>query len=364
MCPFSFTYFGGVQRHVLALQKEFKKRGVMAKILAPRQNPKEDYGPDVLLLGYSVTVPANASRIDFSWGNPFETEKVIKGEKFDLLHFHGLTPFLGWEILESARKLKIKSVFTVHTNPEKSLVAQSFPFIAQTYFNYILDRADGVIAVSKEAQKSVRHFKGPKEIIPNGVDLEVFSPNGEKLGRFNDNIINLLFVGRLDERKGVLTLLEAFGRLSKKLKNVRLIIAGEGGLKGRIRAWVRRERLKNVELLGKVSEPELPKLYRTARVFCAPSLGGESFGMVLLEAMATGLPVVASRISGYTEVLNSHASKFLFKAGDSVSLSKLLWRVAGSDRLRAEMSVWGLDAAKEYAWPKVAGRVLEFYERV
>ncbi len=363
VCPFSLSYYGGVQKHVLALQKEFKILGIDSKILAPRQKPNEDYGPEVLLLGYSVPVPANASRVDFSWGNPFETERVLKGEKFDLLHFHGLSPFLGWQILESALGLKTKTVFTVHTNPERSLIAHNLPFLPETYFGYVMDRANGIIPVSKIASKQVEKFKGPKEIIPNGVDAEIYRREGSKIDRFDDDKINILFVGRLDERKGLMVLLSAWEKVVKINDAVRLLVVGEGPLESTAKKFVKDKKLSGVHFLGAVNESELPKYYRTAHVFCAPSLGGESFGMVLLEAMACGLPVTASNSEGYSEVVTGVGAELLFKTNDVGHLVRILTNLAESESMREKYSQWGEKEAKKYSWQKISQRVLNFYEQ-
>jgi phosphatidylinositol alpha-mannosyltransferase len=363
VCPFSLSYFGGVQKHVLALQREFKGLDINSKILAPRQKSKEYYGKDVLLLGYSLTVPANASRADFSWGNPFETNRVLRKERFDLLHFHGLSPFLDWQILESAKRQKIPCVFTIHTNPRKSTISQAIPLLPETYFNYIMSSAWGIICVSNIAAKSVEKFKGPKEIIPNGVDIEIFRSEGEKVVRFDDGKINVLFVGRLDERKGLMVLLSAWEGVLREAESARLLIVGEGSLEATARKLVKDRKLSGVHFLGAVSDEELPKYYRTAHIFCAPSLGGESFGMVLLEAMACSLPVVASSIEGYTEVLTGTGADLLFKANDETGLARILTDLIESPELRRKYSRWGQREAEKYSWQKVSRRVLEFYDR-
>lgn len=361
--PFSFSYFGGVQKHVLALQKEFKKLGHQAKILAPRHDASEDYGLDTLLLGYSFPFPANASRIDISWGLPWETEKVLRKEKFDLLHFHGLSPVLGWQIFEAGKKMGVTNVYTAHANFDRSGLAQNFPAITQTYFNFVKKNFNGVIGVSRVAAKFLKNYHGPKAIIPNGVDLEKFRPDLYPIDKYNDDKINLLFVGRLDERKGVLVLLKAFQKILQKRPNVRLLMIGEGPLKSEARRFISKYKLHNVELLGKISEVDLPRYYKTAHIFCAPSLGGESFGMVLLEAMACGTPVVASRIEGYKEVMRGLGSKLLFKTNDAGDLVRILTNLFESEELRRPYTEWGLKEVQKYAWPKVAKRVLEFYER-
>ncbi len=362
--PFSLSYFGGVQKHVLALAREFKKLGLEAKILAPRHDPKENYGPDVLLLGYSFLFPANASRIDVSWGVPWETEKILKKEKFDLLHFHGLSPILGWQIFAAGKKLNVPVAYTSHSNVDRSGLLKNFPVFLEVSVEYIRENFGGIISVSRAAQRLFGNYRGPRAIIPNGVDLKVFRSKGPKINRFDDGKINLLFVGRLDERKGIFVLLEAFEKLSKRFKDLRLLVVGEGPLEGKVRQFLGRRSLSEVVLLGKVPEAELPGYYRSADIFCAPSLGGESFGLVLLEAMACGVPVVASRIEGYKEVLKGVGSKLLFKTNDAGDLVRMLTRLIESEEQRRKYSQSGLREVKKYAWEKIAARVLKFYERL
>lgn len=362
--PFSFSNYGGVQTHIRALQREFKKLGHQATILLPRQTAYENYGPEVLLLGYSFPLPANASRIDVSWGVPWETEKALKREKFDLLHFHGLSPFLGFQILDLAKELKIPVVFTSHTNFDKSFLAQIFPVVPEIYFDYIRNRAAALLAVSPAALKILNGFKVRGKIIPNGVDLREFKPKGGTIKKYQDGKINILFVGRLDERKGLRVLLNSFLRLSLKQKNLRLLLIGDGPLWGSLGRYRRAHPTLDVEVLGKVEPDWLADFYRTAHIFCAPSLGGESFGLVLLEAMASGLPVVASNIVGYREVLEGFGRNLMFEAGDDQTLTKVLGDLIENPKLRQKYSDWGLKKVQEYSWSKIASRVLADYERV
>lgn len=359
--PFSFTYHGGVQKHVWALYQKFKNRGLDCKIIAPRQNKDEDYGPDVLLLGFSFVVPANATRGDISFAQPWEVEAVLAKHQFNLLHFHSLSPLLPSQIIWAAEKFRIKKVYTSHSNPDKSFLMQNLPFVVQSYFSNFLANVDGVISVSQVASLMVQEFKGPQKRVPNGVDLGFFTPRGERVDRFIDDQINLLFVGRLDERKGVLVLIKAFAVLSKIIGQLRLIIVGEGFLSERARELVRELNLANVEFLGSVPDAELPKYYRTAHIFCAPAIGAEAFGLVLLEAMASGLPVVASRIEGYKEVLTGEGADLLHEAGEVEALAATVSRLAASPDLREKYGRWGLATAKDYSWEKVADQVLSFY---
>lgn len=364
--PFSFAYFGGVQRHVGCLYQHLKKLGIETKIIVPRQKKEEDYGPEIILLGSSFVIPANATRGDVSWSYPWEVEEILKREKFDLFHHHSLGPFLSFQIIEVTRKLAVKSILTAHANPDKSFFVQNLPIVFWPVFNHFLSFMDGVIAVSQKAHEMVAGFAGLKEIIPNGVDLELFHPDGSKVERFHDGKINILFVGRLDERKGIIPMVEAFARLVQKGEpNLRLLVIGDGYLSHRAKILARAEGVADrIEFLGAVSDEDLPNYYRCADIFCAPSVGAESFGLVLLEAAASGLPVVAGNIPGYREVLTGVGAELLVEPHDVPGLVSKLESLISSKELRSKYIDWGTAETAKYAWPTIAARIVNFYEKI
>lgn len=364
VCPFSFSYHGGVQKHVLALKEEFKKLGHACKIIVPRQRKDEAYGPEVILLGSSFIVPANATRGDISWVSPWELETSLKDERFDLFHHHSVGPFISLQIAEFARKHGLINVYTSHSNPDKSFVVQNLPIVFWPFFNYFLGFMDGTISVSGKASQMIKDYQGPKAIIPNGISTEKFSRLGPKIEGLQEDDTKVLFVGRLDERKGILIMIEAFDKLRKRVPKTRLLVVGEGFLGKQAHDLVSKKGLKNVEFFGAVTDEDLPKYYRSAQIFCAPSLGAETFGMVLLEAMASGLPVVASNIEGYKEVITGKGAELLVKAYDVDGLAQTLERLVNDESGRREFSAWGQKEVEKYSWERVSKEILEFYERV
>ena len=207
-----------------------------------------------------------------------------------------------------------------------------------------------------------KEYKGPKTVIPNGIDLEEFKSNGPKIKKFLDRKINILFLGRIEERKGLIYLLKAFKILTKKFSNLRLIVVGEGPLKTDLEKWVEKNKLKNVVFEGQISEEKAPSYYRTCDIYCSPAIYGESFGIVLIEAMACSKPVVAFANEGYKEVLKKGRGKrFLVKPRDSKTLAKKLEILIKNKKLRKEMGKWGQREAKKYSWPKITSQVLDFY---
>jgi phosphatidylinositol alpha-mannosyltransferase len=251
---------------------------------------------------------------------------------------------------------------TFHSDIERSNFLKNFPQFFDLFVGFCNLRLDGLIAVSKVALKYFEKFKKPKIVIPNGVDLETFNPKNKKIDKLLDGKINLLFVGRIEERKGLIYLLKAFLILKRKYQNLRLIVAGEGPEKENCKKFVRENNLKDVVFLGSV-EKELPSLYATCDIFCAPSIFGESFGLVILEAMASGKPVVGFANEGYKELMKGKkGEKFLAKPKDFKELARKIEILIKDEKLREDLGKWGIKEAKKYSWEKIADKVLSFYQ--
>jgi len=356
----SFFQPGGVKRHVLGLQEEFKKRGIYSKIIAPRRNRLENYGKDVILLGTSFPLSFSGGQSDFDINfNPLAIDRVLQKEKFDVLHFHNFGFPSTWQILEKSESLNI---LTFHANIGGSKFLKRFPIFLYLLNKIVQWKIDGIIGVASLNLKVFKDFKGPKVVIPNGIDLEEFNPRVSKLKKFCDGKINILFVGRIEKRKGLIYLLKAFKILTRKFSNLRLIIVGEGELKGYCQNYVKENNLKEVCFEEQITGSRLPSYYRTCDVYCSPAIYGESFGIVLIEAMASSIPVVAFANEGYQQVLKGKGSKFLVKPQDYKTLAKKLENLIKSEKLRKEMGEWGQAEAQKYSWPKITEKILDFYE--
>jgi phosphatidylinositol alpha-mannosyltransferase len=222
-------------------------------------------------------------------------------------------------------------------------------------------RLHGRIAVSAAARHFIdRFFPGDYKVIPNGVDVPRFA-SAVPIARWQDGVPNVLFVGRLEPRKGVLDLLKAHRILRKTGSGNRLLIVGSGPQEREARRYVATRGLQEVEFLGRVSDAEKAQLFRTVDVFASPATGGESFGIVLLEAMAAGAPIVASDIHGYKGVVRRGREGLLVPPHEPKELAKAIARLLGDGELRAEMSAAGRVRAEEFSWPRVAARVEEYY---
>ena len=206
-----------------------------------------------------------------------------------------------------------------------------------------------------------KKYKGPKIVIPNGIDLTEFNPQVSKIKKFQDGKINILFAGRIEERKGLIYLLKAYRSLPQS--NLRLIIVGDGKLKEECELWTKENNLENVHFEGKVSQKKLPSYFTTADIFVSPAIHGESFGIVLVEAMASGTPVVGFANEGYKGLLEgTKGQDFLAPPKNHKTLAKKISKLIENKKLRDEMEEWGIEEAKKYSWEKIAQEVLTFYQ--
>jgi phosphatidylinositol alpha-mannosyltransferase len=199
-------------------------------------------------------------------------------------------------------------------------------------------------------------------VIPNGIDLDTFRPGLPPIRHLRDDKVNILFVGRLEKRKGLGDLLRAYRFIQVRGPSTRLIIVGDGPLRGNVESYIARHRLPNVIMAGYVPETVKPRYYNSADIFCAPATGAESFGIVLLEALASGLPVVATEIPGYMSVLEP--------GRDSLTVQPRSWRELGASlvvlardaELRRRMGGYAREKAWRYSWATVTSQVVDVYD--
>ncbi|MDO8470813.1 MAG: glycosyltransferase family 4 protein [bacterium] len=358
----SFQKPGGVKNHILGLAQELRKRGVQVKIIVPRRSRSENYGKDVLLLGTSFPMAFNESQGDFVVNfNPFAIRRVLNREKFDILHLHNFGFPSAFEILASS---KATNILTFHSNLEKSKFLQNFPSFLSIFKKIVNWRVHGVIGVSPLIMELFKTYSKPKRVIPNGIDLAAFQGIAQ-MAQFKDGKINILFVGRLEKRKGLMYLLRAYESLQKKHSNLRLLIAGEGELKEECLAFANTHRLREVHFLGAPSDADLKRIYKSADIFCSPALHGESFGVVLLEAMASRLPIVAFGNKGYSQFFKGkRGAELLAPPRDVAQLALKLESLIQNEPLRKEMADWGFQEVQQYSWESVGSQILAFYQEI
>ena len=360
----SFSQPGGVKNHVLELSKEFQKRNIQTKIIVPRRNKSEEYGKDVILLGTSFPIAFNGSQADFNINfNPVALEKVLKKEKFDILHFHNFGFPSILQILLSPSTNNVLSVLTFHANLTGNPFVKKFPTLLTTINKICNWKIDGVIGVSPLVLDYFKNYKKLKEIIPNGINLETFNPSVPEIKKFKDGKLNILFIGRIEKRKGLIYLLKAYKKLEKRHSNLRLIIVGKGPLENKCKTYIKKNKLKNIVFEGEITKG-VASYYKTADIYVSPAIFGESFGIVLLEAMACGTPLVAFSNQGYKDVLKGKFSeRFLAKNKDHLDLAKKIEELIENPSLRKEAGEKGLKEVQEYSWTKIADQVLSFYQK-
>lgn len=356
----SFNNPGGVKNHILGLSKEFEKRGIETKIIAPRRKLREAHNKNVILLGTSIPFNVAGTQGDLCINfNPLAISKMLEKEKFDILHFHNFVIPSALQILDQSSCVNI---MTFHANTEAMPLIEK-KSINQYFVKKLNEKMDGIIGVASFNLDPFKNFIGPKKVIPNGIDLNEFNPDMVKINKFNDDKINILFLGRIEERKGLIYLLMAYKLLQDKFNNLRLIIVGDGPSMGECKDYARQNELREVYFEGAKSGPAVKQYFGTCDIYCSPAIFGESFGIVLLEAMACGKPVAGFANIGYKELLKkTKGEEFLAKPKDHAGLAEKLEKLVKDENLRKDMGKWGIEEVKKYSWDKVSAQVLEFYD--
>jgi len=363
--PYDFAYPSGVNIHVSSLERRFTKMGHDVKIIAPLSGNVSGVGDKFIRIGTPIPVPAGGTicRITISLRLGPTIKSVLSRENFDIIHLH--EPFMPMLCSAVLRFSNAANVATFHAFGGKPGYTFARP-ISTIMLRRRLHKLDGKIAVSKAAMEfASKHVPGYYNIIPNGIDLELFSPDVSPISEFRDGKLNILFVGRLEKQKGVSYLIKAYRRVKQEIPNSRLIIVGPGTrLRGKYEQEVLRSGLKDVIFVGGKPQSELPQYYKTADVFCAPATGLESFGIVLLEAMAVGKPIVATNIDGYNSVLTHGVEGLLVPPKNEEMLAQALVSLLTNESLRQEMAARARLKAKEYGWEHIAQKILDYYTRI
>src|SRR6266568_571635 len=359
--PYDFASPGGVNDHVRHLAVELQALGHESRIFAP--SSRTDVGFDAARfyrIGTPIAIPANDSvaRITLSFHLANEVARIVADEGFDVLHFHEpLMPALPMTML---RMSNTPNVGTFHAFARSNVGY----FYGRAFLQPYLGHLHRAIAVSEPARAFVnRYFPNfPMRVIPNGIDLDVYNPDVTPIRHLRDDNLNILFVGRLEKRKGLGDLLRAYRAMISRIPHARLIIVGDGPLRGRAESYIARHRLSNVVMAGYVPETVKPRYYNTADIFCAPATGAESFGIVLLEALASGLPVVATEVPGYMSVLESGKDSITVPPKNWRELAASLVILARDAELRRRLSDYALHKARRYSWDVVASEIVGVYQ--
>jgi len=363
--PYDFAYPGGVANHISALEQQFTRMGHEVKVIAPASRAVSTFGDRFISIGKPRAIPASGSitRITISLRLASKIKAVLEKENFDIIHLH--EPFMPMLCSAVLRFSNTANVGTFHAFDGSPGYNFGWP-ISTIMLKRRLRKLHGKIAVSKPAMEfASKYVPGYYNIIPNGVDLEHFSPDVSPIDRFCDGKINILFVGRLEKRKGLSYLLKAYQRVKGEIPDSRLIIVGPGiRLRHKCEKQVRRSGLEDVIFTGHVDYDELPRYYKTADIFCAPATGRESFGIILLEAMAVGKPIVASNVGGYANIVSHGVDGLLVPPKDDKELAQALVSLMIDEPLRQRMGAMGKRKAQDYSWEHLAKKILNYYLRI
>jgi phosphatidylinositol alpha-mannosyltransferase len=359
--PYDYTHPGGVTEHLRHLGSWLGQLGHEVRTFAPssRRGAAQEI-PDFYRIGRVFRLPANDSvaRITLSFQMARRVLEILERERFDVLHFHEpFVPALPLSLLPTSHA---PHVATFHAFAKSNLGYYYGRPILKQYLKHL----DATIAVSPPARDFVRHYfpQLSPRVIPNGIDVERFRPGQTPIHHLRDSSVNVLFVGRLEKRKGLLDLLRAFQYLQERVPRSRLIVVGDGPLRGKVESFVSSRRLDNVVMAGYVPAQVLPRYYCSADIACFPATGGESFGVVLLEAMAAGLPLVATEIPGYLSVVEAGVDSLTVRPKSSVELGVALTVLARDAFLRRRLGEAALVKAQRYSWRVVAAQVIEVYQ--
>jgi phosphatidylinositol alpha-mannosyltransferase len=363
---FYAPWSGGITEHVVNLSRELRSQGHDVRILTSRFRsakggvpPPADLEPHTLRLGPNLRFPYNGGMAGLTYrlGLPRRLDRILARESFDIVHLHNpMTPVLPLLALDRSPAINVGTFHSYHPTERmlhwwRRVLRSRWP------------RLHLPIAVSASARTAFqRYFDAPYEIVPNGIDLRRFALNGHAPAP--DGHQHLLFVGSLVPKKGLPVLLAAFELLLEEFPRLHLDVVGDGPLRHVCERRLSRGARPRVAFLGSQHGDRLAALYRGCDIFCAPPIGWESFGITLLEAMASGKPIVAARIPGYSDVVRDGREALLHDSTDPRALRDALRRLITDAGLRRRLVAGSLERVQEYAWPRVAGIVAGHYERL
>lgn len=362
VCPYNLFKGGGVQECVIAMQAELAKRGHDVLIIAPQPKETPDAVPEfVRLLGRArdVKSPFHTTAQISVTVEPREVERLLDQERFDVLHFHEpWVPLLSRQILIRS---KTKNVATFHAKLPDTVMSRTIERVITPYTKSILKYLDAYTAVSTAATEYVSELTdAPIAIVPNGIDLRKYT-SGDVIKPDRKSV---LYVGRLEKRKGVMYLLRAMVEVQKRIPDVCLDIVGDGPDRAKLEAMVKELGLQRVVFHGKVDDDEKIRMLHAATVFSSPARYGESFGIVLLEAMAAGTPIVAGDNPGYTGVMQETGLLSIVDPQDTRAFAARLELLLADEELARHWIDWAREYVRQFAYPRVVDQYEAIYERV
>jgi phosphatidylinositol alpha-mannosyltransferase len=359
--PYDLTHLGGVTSHIYDLADQFTLEGHEVTVAGPTDGGRI-HRDGVVKLGGSFRFPSqgDAARINLNPLIALKVRELIRKRDFDVVHMH--EPFLGFLGASLIRYSDGIKVGTFHTWNKRTHV----PYLV---FGPLVRRwnqgLDGRIAVSESARTTVnRYVPDTYRVIPNGIPFDMFANPVPPPEHLRDSRPTILFVGRLEARKGVQVLLRSFQELKARMRDLRLVIVGDGSLNHHLQKWARDHQLQDVLFEGYKPREELPAYYQRADVFCAPSTENESFGITLLEGMAAARPVVATEGNGSQTLGEDGETGVVVEAGNHRMLTDALERLLEDRDLAERLGAAAQERAREFNWSIVASEIIDFYKEV
>ena len=334
--------------------------GHTVKIIAPNVNSPEIREKSVYLFGKNKHIHLGGTQIDINIAQGKEREKLrqfMRDEHFDIIHYHTIwNPFLAFQVRWYS---KSKNVATFHDTPAHSVIGNTImPLVAACIFQFL----DAVISVSRSQAKIIKRFSGKRvQIIPNGIDVQELTHNILPSSHANNEKFTYLFLGRLEPRKGLLYAIKAYETLRNKYTDIQLLVAGDGQLRAVCEQYVRDKQIKDVRFLGVVDDQTKKSLFRQAHVYLAPSLYGESFGIVLLEAMAVETAIVGFGNEGYLNLIEDQWQSCFPEPKNLEAFTAAAEMFYLNNDKRQQMMAWGLQKSREFDWSHIGEKIESVY---
>ena len=357
---YDYGHPGGVTEHVRNLSAGLRRRGHEVTVLAPSSSSDEEHeSPDFVRVGRPVPIPAHGSlaRISVSLHLMTRIKRIMRENSFEVAHLH--EPLMPVLPVTALRYSETYTVGTFHAFARSNIGY----YYGKPLLKRYVRRLNVRIAVSPAARDFVQHyFPGDYRIVPNGIDVGRFA-SARPIPELAEGGRTILFVGRLESRKGLGYLLRAFMQLKPSQPDLRLCIVGDGPMRRWYANFLARHDIPDVIMAGYVSPTDLPRYYASCEVFCAPNTGDESFGIVLLEAMAAGKPIVATDIDGFRTVITPGREGLLVERKSTYQLADALSILLAHPELRRELGATGRLTAQRYDWTHVIDALEAIYRQ-
>lgn len=362
VCPYTINKHGGVLEVVLALRSGLTERGHSVKIITPKPRGGELVDdPGMIFIGSSTDFrsPSHTTGQVSSTVDSEEIDAILEAEKFDVLHFHEpWVPLLSRQLLQRSKSVNIA---TFHAKIPETMMSRSVIRVVTPYLKSVMKYLHVLTAVSDSGAEYASGLTDKSiTIIPNGINLDKYQSNS-KAPRPSDSK-TVLYIGRLERRKGVKYLLQAYQLLEQGNPDAQLIIAGDGPDREKLELLADDLKLKNISFLGYVTEEAKLELLADADLFCSPALYGESFGIVLLESMATGTVTIAGNNSGYADLMSGLGAISVVNPRDTEEFGRRLELLVNEQSLRKIWQKWAQDYVQQFSYPQIVDQYEELYK--